>query len=85
MEEEEEAGEADAEDEVDDEEEEEEEGDDDDDGGPSTPAPSSEPAPGEAATMTEPENLGPLEPGTAVKLQGIVENEDDLGETDSKK
>ena len=33
----------------------------------------------EAATMTEPESLGPCEPGTAVKLQGIVWQETDKG------
>ena len=30
-------------------------------------------------TMTEPESLGPCEPGTAVKLQGIVWQETDKG------
>jgi len=29
--------------------------------------------------MTEPESLGPCEPGTAVKLQGIVWQETDKG------
>lgn len=33
----------------------------------------------EAATMTEPESLGNCEPGTAVKLQGIVWQETDKG------
>ncbi len=66
--------EADCEEEEDEEEEEEEE-----EAGPSTPAPSEDPPPGEMATMTEPENLGPLEPGTAVKFQAIVDSEDDLG------
>jgi len=33
----------------------------------------------EAATMTEPESLGPCEPGTAVRLQGIVWQETDKG------
>jgi hypothetical protein len=32
------------------------------------------------ATMTEPESLGPCEPGTAVKLQGIVWQETDKGD-----
>ena len=35
----------------------------------------------EAATMTEPDSLGPCEPGTAVKLQGIVWQETDKGGT----
>ena len=35
----------------------------------------------EAATMTEPESLGNCEPGTAVKLQGIVWQETDKGGT----
>ena len=35
----------------------------------------------EAATMTEPDSLGPCEPGTAVKLQGIVLQETDKGGT----
>ena len=33
----------------------------------------------EVATMTEPDSLGPCEPGTAVKLQGIVWQETDKG------
>ena len=33
----------------------------------------------EQGTMTEPESLGPCEPGTAVKLQGIVWQETDKG------
>lgn len=33
----------------------------------------------EAATMTEPESLGPCEPGTAVKVSGIVWNETEKG------
>lgn len=36
-------------------------------------------SPNERATMTEPDNLGPCEPGTAVKLQGIVWQETDRG------
>ncbi len=34
--------------------------------------------PGEAATMTEQERLGPLEPGTAVKLQGLIYDQEYL-------
>ena len=37
--------------------------------------------PNEMATMTEPDNLGPCEPGTAVKLQGVVWKETDKGKT----
>ena len=33
----------------------------------------------EQGTMTDPESLGPCEPGTAVKLQGIVWQETDKG------
>ena len=33
----------------------------------------------EVATMTDPDSLGPCEPGTAVKLQGIVWQETDKG------
>ena len=33
----------------------------------------------EAATMTEPESLGPCEPGTAVKVSGIVWQETEKG------
>lgn len=33
----------------------------------------------DAATMTEPDSLGPCEPGTAVKLQGIVWQETEKG------
>ena len=33
----------------------------------------------EVATMTEPESLGNCEPGTAVRLQGIVWQETDKG------
>lgn len=33
----------------------------------------------EASTMTEPDSLGPCEPGTAVRLQGIVWQETDKG------
>ena len=33
----------------------------------------------EVSTMTEPDSLGPCEPGTAVKLQGIVWQETDKG------
>ena len=33
----------------------------------------------EVGTMTEPDSLGPCEPGTAVKLQGIVWQETDKG------
>ena len=34
----------------------------------------------DAATLTEPEWLGPCEPGTAVNLEGIVWHETDAGE-----
>ena len=33
----------------------------------------------EASTMTDPDCLGPCQPGTAVKLQGIVLQENDKG------
>ena len=33
----------------------------------------------EVGTMTDPDSLGPCEPGTAVKLQGIVWQETDKG------
>ena len=35
----------------------------------------------DASTLTEPENLGPCEPGTAVNLEGIVWHETDTGTT----
>ena len=35
----------------------------------------------EVATMTDPDSLGPCEPGTAVKLQGIVWQETDKGKS----
>ena len=38
----------------------------------------------EASTMTEPDTLGPCEPGTAVKLSGIVWQETDKGGKCSK-
>ena len=62
-----------------DEEEEEEDEEEEEEAGPKVPSPSEELAPGEATTMTEPRNLGPLEPGTAVKLKAMVETDDDLG------
>ena len=33
----------------------------------------------DASTLTEPENLGPCEPGTSVSLEGIVWHETDSG------
>ena len=42
--------------------------------------PSSLCQPNEQATMTDPDRLGPCEPGTAVKLQGVVWQESDRGE-----
>ena len=33
----------------------------------------------DASTLTEPENLGPCEPGTSVNLEGIVWHETDTG------
>ena len=30
--------------------------------------------------MTDPDNLGPVDPGTAVKLQGVVYHETEKGE-----
>ncbi|TRY67260.1 hypothetical protein TCAL_03294 [Tigriopus californicus] len=69
-----------------------EEDEDDDFEPPSSPESKTEPphspppppisslcSPNERATMTEPDNLGPCEPGTAVKLQGIVWQETDRG------
>jgi len=35
----------------------------------------------DASTLTEPEILGPCEPGTAVNLEGIVWHETDTGTT----
>ena len=34
----------------------------------------------EMATMTEPESLGPMDPGSSVTLEGIVWHETDNGE-----
>ena len=33
----------------------------------------------EASTMTDPDLIGPCQPGTAVKLQGVVLSESDKG------
>ena len=33
----------------------------------------------DVSTLTEPENLGPCEPGTSVNLEGIVWHETDTG------
>ncbi len=35
----------------------------------------------EMATMTEPESLGPMDPGSSVSLEGIVWHETDNGES----
>ena len=39
----------------------------------------------DASTLTEPEILGPCEPGTAVNLEGIVWHETDTGTTNINK
>ena len=38
----------------------------------------------EAGTLTEPESLGPCEPGTNINLDGIVWNETKGGESESE-
>ena len=38
----------------------------------------------EMGTMTEPDCLGPLDPGTSVTLEGIVWHETDGGEPEEK-
>ena len=48
---------------------------------PATPPPSTTLGENEMATMTDPDTLGPCEPGTAVKLEGIVHHVTDRGET----
>ena len=45
-----------------------------------SPPPSTALGENEAATMTDPDTLGPCEPGTAVKLEGVVHHVTDKGE-----
>ena len=45
-----------------------------------SPPPSTALGENEMATMTDPDTLGPCEPGTAVKLEGIVHHVTDRGE-----
>ena len=45
-----------------------------------SPPPSTALGENEMATMTEPDTLGPCEPGTAVKLEGVVHHVTERGE-----
>ena len=45
---------------------------------------SSECLPNERSTLTDPDELGPCEPGTAVKLNGVVFQETDKGRKQNK-
>ena len=47
---------------------------------PASPPPSTSLGANEMATMTDPDSLGPCQPGTAVKLEGIVYHQTDKGE-----